>query len=214
MDDFKTQLLGKISNLTENQQKELLNFLDNKVAYVSASKNDVIVLAGLLRDLRNTKAFIGRSIDKSSEKSVYHKHIKAKEKEIEQEIYAYLRLFNVQLRKGGYDSALINTDFDLNEKEKEIFDSIFPENKFSSTNTIIVQHPDLTEAELLAHDIKAVKRHSLMRTERTITPKTPEDLESAEGYDVEDLETMHSIYSSWSQNELEAHRASMSKYLK
>jgi hypothetical protein len=48
----------------------------------------------------------------------------------------------------------------------------------------------------------------------SLTVNKDEVLESIEGYDAQDLELIDSLYSSMSQTELEAHLASMSKYLK
>jgi hypothetical protein len=164
-----SEIINKISNLTTKQQEYLVDFLESPEMYVGGNKDDIVVLAELLRNLRSTKAYKRKLVRNSTERSIYFKYIKAQEKQMELELYSLLRRFKVQLRKGGYDSSTcLKEELGLTDEDKEIIDSIFPENVNSQTVQEI-PYPEflatMDEKDLIERDMESTARARSLRVE-------------------------------------------------
>ena len=99
-------LLEKVENLSINQQNILLELLNKRGGFKENSKEEVVVLSTLLRDIRNTSVYKNKNRDNSLEQYAYYKYLNAQEKELELEVYGSLQKLGIQLRKGGYDTHL------------------------------------------------------------------------------------------------------------
>ena len=159
MDQLQSKIIEKISSLTTSQQERLLRTLSEKT--FGSDKDDLLDLATLLVELRNTSCFKNRF----NKIIMYKKHLKDKEKELELELYNKFQKLGIQLRKGGYDSDSFETraEFGLTDEEKETIDRVFPELKTNQKNTMVIPHPDLTEQQLMFKDAEASARYIAMR---------------------------------------------------
>lgn len=174
MNEAEKTILDKISNLSQSQKKFLEDFLDEPETIMDSElqvKEDFLVLASLFKDLKNSTAYRLRK-NKKSARNIYNKYVKEYEKVIEKDLYSILTRCGFQLRKGGYESCtLTSNDFVFTEEDKNIFDSIFPENKASNKDTVVVPHPDMTEEQLFTKDMENSKKH----LSRRITFPSKED---------------------------------------
>ena len=166
------EILLKISNLSTKQTEFLAEFLNKPEEFVNVLKDpkeEIVIMATLLKEFRSTTVYKYKSYS-AKHASFYAKYVKKQEKEIESKLYEQLRESKCQLKKGGYNSASLEFQSSLTDEEKTMIDGIFPENKIGNGLTITVPLPEMTETELQFKDAEISARHKSSRVE------IPEDM--------------------------------------